>query len=242
MSLIEETNQYYLRQGISPVPFLCKHLDDCKLGCTKFVEASEPYIGREYEKCGHGAMPRLLFLSLDPKYPSTDPNQRTIQWHRTYEENEYDHANKNDKHWYWTHELARTLLCQFKPSLKREEACWYFAHTNSAKCVTDNTNNKWKLFECCREYIPGEIEILRPDVLITQGNEARAAIGSLRPTLSDGQDGCGYAMIKTGDRHVLSFHSIHPAVRNQSFRTQTDNCWSRWAVIVGEFWRGKSQC
>lgn len=243
MSVMGDVTQYYRRQGISPLTFKCKHLVDCKRGCSDFSEAREPYIGREYERCGHGSIPRLLFLSLDPGTSEAAPEARTAQAQQTYEENTCDHGHLNP-HWYWTHELARTLLNQFKLGLSFREACWYFAHTNSAKCSMNNPNKKmadWQMFENCREYIPGEIEVLRPDILVTQGDWAIEAINrNFSATIKGEQKRCGYADLKLGDHNLLWFHSYHPTNFGR-FHQQRKSCWSQWEMIVGKFWNGQLQ-
>ena len=242
MSVMENASRYYRDKGISPLAFKCKHRDDCKRDCTTFTEAHEPYIGREYERCGHGSIPRLLFLSLDSGTLPPDPMARTAQAQQTLEENRSNHGP--NPHWRYTHELAQTLLKQFKQGLSFQEACRYFAHTNSAKCSMNNLNNKMagrQLFENCREYIPGEIEVLKPDILVTQGDWAMEAITrNFSATIKGEQKSCGYAFLKLGDHNLLWFHSYHPTNYGKFFR-QKKSCWPQWEVIVGEFWSGQLQ-
>jgi hypothetical protein len=138
MSILDEVSQYYHSRGISPLvqPFACKHLSDCKRNCSDFVEAREPYIGREYEQCEFSKVPRLLFLSLDAgkdEKSRSSPEGRTARGMQEYEETKCDHKLlRRNQHWYLTHELAWILLRQFVPSLSIYESCRYFAHTNSA--------------------------------------------------------------------------------------------------------------
>jgi len=247
MSLMENLEGYYRKQGISSlvIPFQCKHRGDCGRDCEGFVEAQAAFVGVDYDKCGKGKglMPRLLFLSLDPGYGNGGPEERSVLGQQRYEKENYDHATMHkDKHWYWTHEIARSLLDQFKPGVRREETCRYFAHTNSAKCCMNKAGKKkadWQMFKNCREYIPDEIELFEPDVLITQGDEAAEAIALFPCSKKVGeQKGCGYAILKVGDRDVLRLRTYHPNQRRGLFALRSQPCVPGWAKIVGEFWRG----
>jgi hypothetical protein len=173
MSILDDVSRYYREQGISSVvqPFQCRHLSDCKRNSPGFVESREPYIGREYEKCGTGLMPRLLFISLDPGQECAASDKRTCVAQQAYEEEDCNHSElPQNSHWYQTHELAWRLLRNFDATVSLGSACRYFAHTNSAKCCMNKLHNRQadgQLFKNCREYIPGEIEVLAPNILVT---------------------------------------------------------------------------
>ena len=87
MSVVDDVKRYYEEAGISATNFRCKHLRDCKRACADFTEAREAYIGREYTM---GTLPRLLFLSLDPGDSDVEPEARTIEACRAWEENQCD--------------------------------------------------------------------------------------------------------------------------------------------------------
>jgi hypothetical protein len=140
MSLLDDLSNYYRAQGISSLSFACKHLQCCKRGCSNFAESREAYVGRLYDK-DRRTVPHLLFLALDPGQETGSPELRSVAGQRSYEEN-LDHDQLPRTHWHWTHELARTLLCQFIPGLSLQEACQYFALTLSAKCCMNNPNNQ----------------------------------------------------------------------------------------------------
>jgi predicted component of type VI protein secretion system len=79
-------------------------------------------------------LPRIVFISLESGSAETDPALKTLESVRRWEEERENvlglHRNK---HWYRTHELAFTLLRNYKEDLRLEEAKHYFAHINSAK-------------------------------------------------------------------------------------------------------------
>lgn len=182
--MLAELKGFYAEKKIAAEAFNCDYKDRCKARCNDFVSAREAFVGSEYEK---GTLPRLLFVSLDPvgDHPSREPSKRTLAYMRYWEENRCE-VEKLPKghHWYRTHEFAYELL---RPvAIARELAGFgldnvhrFFAHTDSAKCTDVALGAKKghpELFAHCRTFIPGEIAILRPDVLVAQGNEAIVAI------------------------------------------------------------------
>ncbi len=242
MSVITDVRKFYRKKGIAPVApprqFGCEHFQCCKRGCPKFVTAREPFIGGEYERCWDKSMPRLLFLSLDPgklSCPESVQAQRTRQGkckvnHSSHSLDEFPKG----QHWYRTHELAWRLLKQFNPELSIEEACLYFAHTNSAKCCMNKDKHKVadkRMFEKCRAYIPGEIEALRPDILVTQGDYAKLAIESSYTIKSK----CDGGILTLGHGNVRWIHSYHPNCWGR-FNAQRRERWHHWSAIVGRFW------
>ena len=135
MSILAEVKRFYDSAGISPTNFRCKYLRECKAGSRRFTEAHEPYIGRGYDRA---TLPRLLFLSLDSDEGDRDPQNRTAEASRSWEEQLDMSELDRNKHWFLTHQLAATLLSQFKPNLNESTVRPYFAHTNSAKDVRVN--------------------------------------------------------------------------------------------------------
>jgi uracil-DNA glycosylase len=237
MSISDDVKHFYEEEGISAGSFRCKHLECCKLACANFTEAREAYIGREYEI---GTVPRLLFLSLDPGNGDVDPEARTLAACRVWEERQCDvNSLPKNRHWYRTHELALTLLQQFAPKLSLPRIHSYFAHTNSAKCCMNNPGNSSAaphMFENCREYIPGELIALRPDILVTQGDPAKDAVeSSFSSSVSGDLKGCGHAILDLNGRKVLWIHTYHP--RNFGrFNRQRRECYRGWADDARRFW------
>jgi uracil-DNA glycosylase len=93
-----------------------------------------------------------------------------------------------------------------------------------------------RLFDNCRDYIPGEIKLLKPDVLVTQGDYALVAISSnFRHKVVGNQKKCGHAVLTDGDRDVLWFHTYHPS-SFANFHQQKPN-WPKWGEMVHEFYR-----
>lgn len=188
--------RYYKKVGISAVGFKCKYYKECRSECedtSKFTTAREPYIGKHYSKKG---VPRLLFLSLDSGDEVTDPQSKTI---KALRERSWVPKNKEKpKHWYKTHQFACVIFDElnkisqskwdsgnvdknmdFHPVQEIEKIKSFFAHTNSAKCCMNNKHAKQAsktLFNNCRSYIPEELKIFDPHILVTQGNFARETV------------------------------------------------------------------
>ena len=242
MTIFDDVKRFYEKEGISAANFRCKHLRDCKRNCTNFTEAREAYIGREYET---GAVPRLLFLSLDSGDGDVAPETRTLEACRVWEETKCDvNALRRNRHWYRTHELALTLLLPFKPDLSLPTIHSYFAHTNSAKCCMNKRGNSaadLHMFENCREYIPGELIALQPDILVTQGDMAKNAVESspFSSTVDGNMKGCGHAVLDLGSGKVLWIHTYHPRYFG-GFNRQRRECWRKWADVVSGFVNGQS--
>lgn len=196
---IDRLKKYYKKCGISALKFNCKHYKDCRSKCeniSKFTTAREPYIGEYYGKKG---IPRLLFLSLDSGDADKDPKDRTIHAMRKGCMNLTPDEIVKPRHWYRTNQFAWVIFDElnklskskwdighvnkkmdFDPKEQIHKIKPYFAHTNSAKCCMNNIHAKQankRLFDNCRDYIPDEIRIFNPHIIITQGLMARKAIG-----------------------------------------------------------------
>jgi hypothetical protein len=106
MTVVDEIQAYYVKNGISAMQFHCKHCTSCKGDSLNFTPAREPYIGRGYEN-NDGTFPKLLFLSLDSGDGREAPEQRTIAAMRDWEKNScwVDIQNKKNHHWYLTNPL-----------------------------------------------------------------------------------------------------------------------------------------
>jgi len=116
------------------------------------------------------------------------------------------------KHWYRTHELAWYILKEFMPCLNIEEAKYYFAHANSAKCCMNKKRRKKAdkvLFKNCKTYLKGELEILDPQIIITQGNEAKSAISSLCDSMDKKIDEFS-SLITLNGKSIFWLHTYHP--------------------------------
>ena len=133
-------------------------------------------VSKGYEQ---GVLPRLLFLSLDSGKDHENPELRLpLSVRKRMESVDVSSIPKN-RHWYRTHVLAWYLLNRFESSLSVDEMKMYFAHVNAAKCCMNRKGGKKAdgvLFRNCRMYLKEALSILGPEVIVTQGNEAKSAV------------------------------------------------------------------
>jgi len=241
--MLKQLRAYYDANGISAVGFCCKHQAECSAGAPGFTAAKETFVGPKYITSG---LPRLVFLSLDSGSGKSEPATRTMEAVQRRNLDRNFHELPKNNHWYQTHDLALTLLQPFDPSLRIERVLPHFAHVNSAKCCQNNPEHRKAdraMFENCRDYIGEEIRILRPDILVTQGKEARQAVEHHFAGLDAGEvavdaEGNGYRVIQTAaDHHTIWFATHHP--RNYGrFWEQKRTCWSRYAQAAVGFVNG----
>jgi len=141
---------------------------------------------------------------------------------RLWEENEGcgpERLHKN-QHWYWTHKLAYDILAPVAKergiALAFRHVHRHFGHTNSAKCK-DAARNRGQgpalMFDNCRPFIARDVELLQPDVLVTQGRFGRLSVDGrfkIVARLAHPQDSryvCN--IIQMGKRQVLMFSVAH---------------------------------
>lgn len=175
-SMLERLSDYYRAAGISAIGFGCRYERECRATAARFTTAKESYVGPKYEA---GARPRLVFLSLDSGSASDVADAKTLAAVRRQTLEEDVGRLPHGKHWYLTHELAFALLRPFYPDLTIADSRLYFAHVNSAKCCANNPQRAQAsdvLFDNCRAFLPGELAILSPDVIVSQGQAARSVI------------------------------------------------------------------
>jgi len=235
-TMLKSLETYYRYNGISPLYFRCRHWEACRKGNPKITQAKSAFVGTGYEK---GVLPRLLFLSLDPGESDREPKKRTVEYLRYQEEHECKVAELRKLrhwHWYYTHDLALILLKRFRPDMNIQDSHLYFAHTNSAKCSMNHSNHKQaksKIFKNCREYIGGEITILNPDILITQGNEARIVVERTFEVseISEDKQICSHKWAHIGGKKTIWFRTFHPSAYGK-FHQQKRDCFENWAKYV----------
>ena len=189
----------------------------------------EAYVGTEYEK--GGSFPRLLFISLDSGFGYPNPAERT--WHAVRRQNLGCLVPQLHKggHWYRTLDLAYRIMNLFLPGKVQviQDILPYFSHINSAKCCMNNPGNHNQadkiLFQNCKDYIADQVEILSPDIIITQGIDAWSSI-SERYRISAKVDrincdkgiSLDYYQISLKNKSTLWFFTYNPVTANYNKR------------------------
>ena len=238
--MLEQLGNYYRSQGILSTHFTCPHSDSCREGYEEtFTGPKSASVSTGYE---HGNLPRLLFLSLDSGSGHEDANARLPHAVRHGMENVQVNELAINRHWYRTHELAWYILRQYRPDLDIEDTKRFFAHTNSAKCCQnkpDGSQADARLFRNCRRYLAGEIRVLRPDVIVTQGNKAKMGLQriiEIRERIND------LACIIVFDGRLLFWlHTYHPryggyyAQCGYDHETQRCEGWQQYSEYISRF-------
>ena len=242
-TMFQRLSRYYQDNGILSTSFTCRHKEECSRDSEKFTGTKSAFVSTGYENKSCG-LPRLLFLSLDSGDGDKDDRSRLPKAVRQQEEIERNVlALHKGKHWYKTHELAWYIFKRFRSSIKIEEAKEHFAHANSAKCCMNKPGRKQAdriLFRNCRDYLPCGLEILRPDVIVTQGAEAKKAIESFYKPLKCIDE---YAsIIRMNSRKVFWLHTYHPGnygrFNRQRDFDKTRNLalgWDKYSHMIHEF-------
>lgn len=158
--------------------FCCSMKDSCRNACerayessykdpkflfsprTDYVAVSQYYVKRKYK--GH-RIPRIVVVSLSLPKPEPEPKP------------------KLNPHWRGTTTTVRSLLDPFihlDPAGDREDKSTkiieqLFVHVRTAKCFSNagGTGEETRqLYDNCGCYLKKEVSILKPDVIVTQGN------------------------------------------------------------------------
>lgn len=237
--MYNDLTTYYQKNGISALDFDCPYFSSCSKNFPQtFTTAKESFVSSEYVT---HELPRIVFISLDSGSAETDPALKTLENVRRWEEEgENVLGLHRNKHWYRTHELAYTLLRNFNDDLRLEEAKHYFAHINSAKCCENKPGREQAsqiLFDNCRRFIPGELNILDPDIIITQGKWGKLAIDQVFPQLVSPdyipESLSEVKIIAINNHSVIWIETFHP--RYTGFHTKNRPHYSQYEMIVREF-------
>lgn len=183
---------YYLEKGIHPLNFVCPHATTCKKCAypNEMTECRMTHVGSLYGKL----YPRIVVVSLDPPsgLPPEAENRTTEAEAKRLESYEPDPRNV---HWIATHIIVKEILRLWGYPNKPEYATMdqsysgrkfhnvskYFAHVNAAKCSMNRKGKKQAPAKvhalCSGSYLKGELAVLQPQILISQGARANKAVG-----------------------------------------------------------------
>jgi len=245
--VLKDLNRYYSAKGIAAEDFRCPNAASCRAVSRDFIPAREAFVGSEYER---GKLPRLVFISLDPAkdLSDRDPTKRALKFMREWEEDgarpeQGSPGFRKGDHWYQTHKFAYELLAPLARASGVTPFLFshvhkYFAHTNSAKCKDASqgtAQGRAVLFRNCRQFIPGEVVHLRPDVLVTQGSFARESLAgafTLLQRLFMPSSSYFVELVDVGSRPVLKFDMAHPKARAGRYQSEVREAWA-WYMRVG---------
>jgi hypothetical protein len=237
---------FYHKNGIHPEDFRCQHQDFCRRAANNgnMTETKMSLVGSLFGE----EYPKIVVVSLDPpsgkkedgttkRWDFITPHQRTTEYvSSTHEKDNYtvDHANQ---HWAMTQIIVKDLLelygyraqphaatvCESYSGHPIENVSAYFAHVNVAKCSMNNSGQRQAAeavhITCSTAYLLGELRLLEPDILITQGAITNEIMGKMligREVLIN--DLPMVVKINLGGRHVIWMPMRHPVQQLKQIR------------------------
>jgi hypothetical protein len=229
-----------MENGILSTDFRCIKKESCSDNSDKFTGPKSAYVGSNYEI---GELPRILFLSLDSGSGDKKPEERLPEQVREQEEVMQDVSKlPKNKHWYLTHEIAFYFLKRYMDGLTILNVKHYFAHANSAKCSVNNKGNSIapsKMFINCRMYLHGELSILDPEIIITQGNQAKWSLQEIIDReIEKKDDYC--TIIELSGKEIFWLHTYHPRSYKNFYKQRHKingiaEGWEKYSAMAQEF-------
>ena len=251
--MFEKLTNYYDDHGISARSYVnkrlkCKHFDQCSVN-RPFTPAKEAFVSTGYEE---HKTPRLLVISLDPK-PSPyyeNVENRTLASVRQKEElapSESYYQMEEKTHWRKTFDMVFVLLRDFIGSRNRDEVRHFFAHTNSAKChdKVGSEQASDHLFENCSIFLPGEINLLNPDVIVTQGADKYFQFVYTFENSSGWSIPQKYSSltkvipIKINNHNAIWIKMAHPTRRDATYKKEDVVNFNLYRELIADLWKNE---
>jgi hypothetical protein len=200
--------------------FQCPKKEDCYSaalhGHGKFTPAREAQLGMHYGRSGL----RIVVVSADPGNALSLEKRKAQIWRKRAE----DLGTRPD-HWARTHEGVQAIVKAVtgEDITTPNDAHLWFAHVSVVRCSANLGGKRQapaKMYRNCRDYLKGEIPILAPNVIWTQGEQAWWAMSWLARR-AEGEK-AAIALSKYGVRRVapidyagraIVIHTVHPAPR-----------------------------
>jgi hypothetical protein len=221
---VKSLKEYYKKQKISVNAFDCKYKDKCK---DSVCRGSEAHVWTNY-----GEPFKVLIASLDRGKGAESIENRT---------KEIEGLKVLNPHMKGTLETLKVIHFFGVKVQEDVELFRYFAMINTAKCCIGRNMNQapWQFFDNCKEYTKAEVEILAPDIIITQGENAAKVFELLYPELKNKDkwhERKGEILI---NHKALVICSIHPYTRNNWQRNTWQSFISKRLPKIIEEWKEK---
>lgn len=217
--LLDKLKQYYISNNIHSENFNCKFYSECSKGFPEFTEAKSSSVPDKYSESSI----KIVFLSLDSGSSFRENKDRTPEAVKYQNQNCSVGKLNKGRHWYQTHYWATEILNEIENiNIKIEDSKYYFAHVNAAKCCQNKKNHREAdkvLFKNCRVYLKEELQILSPDIIITQGNQAKFSLLSFAQIKKE----FDYNVKKIDiGFDVLWVHTPHPSAFGHYYKIKND--------------------
>lgn len=196
-SIQTQLNIFYSSHGIHPLDFHCPNQDFCRSFAHEngMIETKMSLVGSSYGM----KYPRMVVVSLDPPGQGEKfytPERRTTEHITKLTELENYTITRPNPHWAMTQILVKDLLTLFgRKSMPGsavvlesysgriiENVSQYFSHVNVAKCSMNNPGKRQAdrrvHYKCSQAHLWDELNILQPDILISQGKITNEIMGN----------------------------------------------------------------
>jgi len=167
---LHKLRTFYDQEHISVLGFECKHRCECEQDAKPSIllRGAEGYVGPRY-----GEATKVVFMSLDVGNETEDEN-RTLRGRRRVFENL---PKKLNPHLAGTLAILQALFSE-DLEVPQDNPWPFFVLLNAAKC---SRRDSWKkvndrLYDRCRSFAHGELSLLSPDILVTQGKKAKGGL------------------------------------------------------------------
>ena len=167
--LVERLRQYYESQRLLVSDFSCRHRETClKAAGCELSRGAEAHVGSKY-----GDDLRVVVVSLDTGGSAEDMDLRRER---------IEGNPPRNPHMKGTAELLNAIYAHGRARSGCQDMFELYAMTNAAKCSRKAPNDSSRvpatLYGNCRDFAQPELACLRPQLIVTQGNDAYGALES----------------------------------------------------------------
>ena len=198
---VNQLQAFYAANGLLVRDFHCQHAKACAVAAECALNrGSEAHVGTRY-----GEDLRVVVVSLDTGGTSDPMDRRRSEIECLYcPDCDTSHMNP---HMRGTTELLKVIY-GIESDTDGGNLLELYAMTNAAKCSRRDPSSakvSSKLYKNCSDYVPPELTCLAPELIVTQGKEAREAL--------DAGQGLSDVHQNILDNWVAGW-SAHPVVRD----------------------------
>ena len=195
VKLSYELDKFYNENGIGAgETFRCCQERMCSKACkvsgqpnVRRIGTIGSSVGGKYKKSRYKSesIPGLVFLSQGPVISRDELKQvqdrgtnvsKASSAHDKFMNYPELQEEVNNPHWSSTKDHGRSILmANGLMGIDREEVAQHICNVNSVKCRTSGSRTKdpdRTLFANCQNYLIKELEFLKPDIIVAQGNQA----------------------------------------------------------------------
>ena len=167
--LVDRLRQYYESKRLLVSDFSCHYSETClrAAGC-ELSRGAEAHVGSKY-----GDDLRVVVVSLDTGGSAEDMDLRRER---------IEGNPPGNPHMKGTADLLNAIYGPGRAGRERQDVFELYAMTNAAKCSREAGNDSSKvpsaLYGNCSDFAKPELACLRPQLIVTQGNDAYGALES----------------------------------------------------------------